>query len=148
MSLKESDANYDNITTILTREEYHALCNPNGDDLTNIIRKLESKENEELFEMVKLEEIEFLKEEYSLSDEDIEYIFNEYRLNYRDRGIVDYVYDNSAELGYEEAYNLGYIKDGDYISERYFDYEKFGEDLLEDERYLELDNGRVVSLNY
>ena len=32
---------------------------------------------------------------------------------------------------------------------RYFDYDKFGEDLVnEDENYLELDDGRVVSLNY
>ena len=30
----------------------------------------------------------------------------------------------------------------------YFDYEKFGEDLLEDENYFELSDGRVVTLNY
>lgn len=147
MSLKE-DVDYDNITTILTKEEYQTLCNPINKDLTSIIRKLESEENEELFERVVEEEIEYLKGEYSLSDEDIKYIFNEYYLDYRDRGIVGYVYNDSAELGYEEAYDLGYIKRDDPISERYFDYEKFGEDLLEDERYLELDNGRVVSLNY
>ena len=78
-----------------------------------------------------------------------EKIFNEYYLDYRDRGIIGSVFSDSSDLGYEEAWSLGYIKNGDTISERYFDYDKFGEDLVnEDENYLELDDGRVVSLNY
>ena len=74
--------------------------------------------------------------------------FDEYYLDYRDRGIVGCVFDNTSDLGYEEAWQLGYIKNGDTIAERYFDYEKFGEDLLEDENYFELSDGRVVTLNY
>ena len=49
----------------------------------------------------------------------------------------------------EEAWQLGYIKDDDPISSKYFDYEKFGEDLVEDnEHFMELYDGRVVSLSY
>lgn len=69
------------------------------------------------------------------------------RLNTETEVLLD-VYFDSAELGYEEAFELGYIKRGDTIAEKYFDTEKFGEDLLEESHYLELADGRVVSLNY
>ena len=114
----------------------------------HIFDKLKSSEAKEFQQTIIESEIEYLKDEYSLSDEDIEKIFDEYYLDYRDRGIIGCVFNDSSDLGYEEAWQLGYIKNGDTISERYFDYEKFGEDLLEDENYLELDDGRVVSLNY
>ena len=114
----------------------------------HIFDKLKSSEAKEFQQTIIESEIEYLKDEYSLSDEDIEKIFDEYYLDYRDRGIVGCVFKDSSDLGYEEAWQLGYIKNGDTIAERYFDYEKFGEDLLEDENYLELDDGRVVSLNY
>lgn len=87
-------------------------------------------------------------DEYDISEEDVEEIFENYRLDYRDRSIIGYIYSNTSELGYDEAFDLGYIKPGDVISERYFDYEKFGEDLLEEEQYMELSDGRVVCLNY
>jgi len=110
--------------------------------------RLNSDDNEALFKEVQEEEIEWLMEEYSLDREDIEIIFNEYALEYRDRSVVGCVFKDSAELGYEEAWQLGYIKNGDAIAEKYFDTEKFGEDLLEESHYLELTDGRVVSLNY
>ena len=46
----------------------------------------------------------------------------------------------------EEAYSLGYVERNTVV-ERYFDFEKFGEDLLEDECFHQLDDGRVVYLN-
>ena len=162
---------YKDIETILTETEYEELIAYNkainelgysikkGDERYNkgielsksvqhIFDKLESSEAKEFQQSIIESEIEYLKDEYSLSDEDIKKIFDEYYLDYRDRGIVGCVFNDSSDLGYEEAWQLGYIKNGDTIAERYFDYEKFGEDLLEDENYLELDDGRVVSLNY
>ena len=162
---------YDEIETVLTKTEYEELIAYNkaindlgygikkGDERYNkgielsksvqhIFDKLKSSEAKEFQQTIIESEIEYLKDEYSLSDEDIEKIFDEYYLDYRDRGIVGCVFNDSSDLGYEEAWQLGYIKNGDTIAERYFDYEKFGEDLLEDENYLELDDGRVVSLNY
>ena len=110
--------------------------------------KLNSSEAEEFQNGIIEEEICWLCEEHGLSREEVESIFNEYYLDYRDRGIVGIVFDNTADLGYEEAWSLGYIKNGDNIAERYFDYERFGEDLLEDENYFELPDGRVITLNY
>lgn len=148
MSLKEEDANYDNITTILTEEEYKMLCNPMGKDFTSIIAKLESEENENLFNEVIEEEKEFLMDEYGFDEEDIEQIFDEYYLDYRDRGIVGCIFDSAYDLGYEEADALGYVDNRNSIVERYFDFEKFGEDLLEEEQYIQLNDGRCVCLNY
>lgn len=90
-----------------------------------------------------------MKKEYNLSDRNIEEILNEYTEDFRDRSIVSYVYDNSEEAGREEAWQLGYIKNDDPISSKYFDCEKFGEDLVEDDEYfMELWDGRVVRLSY
>ncbi len=147
MSLRENDADYGSITTILTEEEYKMLCNPEGKDLTSIIEKLESEANAKLFEEVAEEEAEYLMYEYGLNKEDVEQIFNEYYLGYRDRGVVGYVFNDAYDLGYEEAFSLGYV-DRNSVAERYFDFKKFGEDLLEEEQYLELNNGRCVYLNY
>lgn len=141
------NANYEDIKTILTKEEYELLCNPNGTDLISIIEKLESEENQVLFEEVIEEEKEYLMNEYGFDEEDIEQIFDEYGLDYRDRGIVGCVFDDAEDLGYEEAWSLGYIQHNSPM-ERYFDFEKFGEDLLDSETYMQLSDGRCVTLNY
>ena len=148
MSLKEENADYENITTILTEEEYKMLCNPDGKDLTSIIEKLESEANAELFEQIIEEEKEYLMDEYNLDEDDIETIFDNYGLDYKDRAVVGYVYDDTYDLGYETAWSCGYVNDNDSIMNRYFDFEKFGEDLLEEEQYLGLADGRCVYLNY
>ena len=115
--------------------------------MKSIIEKIESKENAELFEQIVEEEKEYLMNEYGFDEEDVEQIFDEYGLDYRDRGIVGCVFDDTEDLGYEEAWSLGYIQ-RDSPMERYFDFEKFGEDLLEDECYMQLSDGRCVTLNY
>lgn len=163
-------APYENIKTVLTEDEYNQLVKFNeeinalgfgitkgderynrGVELCNAIQpvydKLLSAENEKLFGEVIEEEKEYLMDEYGFDEEDIEQIFDEYYLDYRDRGIVGCVFDSAYDLGYEEAYSMGYVDDN-FIVERYFDFEKFGEDLLEEERYLELSDGRCVCLNY
>ena len=149
MSLREEDADYENITTILTEEEYKMLCNPKGKDFTSIIAKLKSEENEELFERVIEEEKEYLMDEYNLDEDDIDIIFDNYGLDYRDRAIVCAVYDDTYDLGYETAWSLGYVNNDDSIMSRYFDFEKFGEDLVnDDEYYCQLADGRCVYLCY
>lgn len=162
---------YENVETVLTEAEYNeliqfskAICDlgsgiTKGDErynkgiaLTKVVQhiydKLESEEAKEFQKKIIESEIEYMKDEYSLDDADIEKIFDEYYLDYRDRGIIGNVFKDVSELGYEEAWSLGYIEKGS-VAERYFDYEKFGEDLVnENESYLELDDGRVVYLNY
>lgn len=162
--------NYNDITTILSEQEFEQLKQFDKDinnlgygiekgdtrynkgiELCNRIQhvydKLNSEENQELFKQVQQEEIEYLMNVYSLNEDDIQEIFDNYYLDYRDRGIVGSIYENSEDLGYEEAYSMGYINDNDSIT-RYFNYEQFGEDLLQEEQYLELSDGRVAYLNY
>ena len=139
---------YEEVKTILTKEEYESLKNPTETiDWNSIFDKLMSEENDELFEIVSKEEKEYLMDVYELDEDDVDFIFNEYALNYQDRGIVSYIFDDVYQLGYEEAYNFGYIQRNSPM-ENYFDFEKFGEDLLEEEQYLRLDDGRCVFLNY
>ena len=164
-------ASYEDIKTVLTEDEYNQLVKfseeiralgfsiVEGDERYNkgvelckaiqpVYDKLLSEENEKLFEEIIEEEKEYLMDEYSFNEDDIEYIFDSYGLDYRDRGIVGCVFDNTYDLGYEEAFSFGYVNNNDSIAERYFDFEKFGEDLLEEEQYLELSDGRIVYLNY
>lgn len=167
---KHDFASYEDVKTVLTEDEYNQLVNFNeeinalgfgivkgderynkGVELCNAIQpvydKLLSAENEKLFNEVIEEEKEYLMDEYGFYEEDIEQIFDEYYLDYRDRGIVGCVFNDTYDLGYEEAYGLGYIERGS-VAERYFDFDQFGKDLLEEEQYIELNDGRVVYLNY
>jgi hypothetical protein len=121
-SFKIDEIDFNNITSILTKEDFLKLDNYNkqinnlgygitsGDErylkgielyneVKEIFNKLLSKENEDLF----------------------------------------------LQVQEEEAENLGYVTKE---NNRYFDYEKFGEDLLESENYLELSNGRIISYLY
>lgn len=164
-------ADYKDVKTVLTEEEYDRLVEFNIEldslgygikegcekynkgvelckEIQPIYDKLLSTENQKLFDEVQIEETEYLMEEYNLDESDVENIFNEYKLDYRDRGIVGCIFDDTYELGYEEAYGCGYISNDNCIVERYFDFEEFGEDLLEDECYIQLNDGRIVTLNY
>lgn len=142
------DDEYDDVTTILTRDEFESVKSGKFDGKT-VLDKLMSEENAALFAEIQEQEREYLWDEYSLDEDDVDYIFDNYGLDYRDRGVVGCVFKDSEDCGYEEAYSLGYIGRDDSIMERYFDYARFGEDLVnEDERYLELSDGRVVVLNY
>lgn len=165
-------ANYEDIRTVLTENEYNQLIQfskdisdlgygiTKGDERYNkgielckaiqpIYDKLLSKENEEFFEEIIEEEKEYLMDEYNLDEDDIDTIFDNYGLDYRDRAVVGYVYDDTYDLGYETAWSCGYVKNNDSIMNRYFDFEKFGEDLVnDDECYCQLADGRCVSLCY
>lgn len=168
---------YKDITTILTEEEYNHLINFNkelkklgcgisenisendsryitGKRLCKAIQpifdKLNSEAAENLFRQIQEEEKEYLMENYPcLNEEDIAIIWDNYYFEYRDRAIVGGIYSNAYELGYEEAWGLGYIDSNDYIVEKYFDFEAFGEDLVSDlEDYVELTSGKIAMLMY
>ena len=164
-------AAYDEIETVLTEDEYKAFLNfaeaindlgfgiTEGDEryqrgvelckaIQPVYDKLNSGEAADFYKEIKKSEDELLMDEYGLDEGDIETIFDNYGLDYHGRSVVSTIFKDSEECGYEEALSLGYIKDDDIISSRYFDYARFGEDLLEDEQYVELSDGRVAYLMY
>ena len=56
---------------------------------------------------------------------------------------------SNDDLGENEAISLGIVNwKMDDITSRYFDFEKFGEDLTEEESYCELPDGRIAYLCY
>lgn len=150
--------NYDNLTTALTKEELTQLfeidstwvdnrTTDNATTLYNIKKKLESDLNKDLFMQVQEEETEWLYNEYSLDYNDIEEIFDHYRLEYRDRAVVDYVWTDTYQLAenyIDECCNV------ENWLEPYIDYEAFGRDMVDndEERYVELTDGRIVELSY
>lgn len=157
--------NYDTIETVLTEEEYNAVSDyirvskgilSNFEHLVKnskpiveqAIKKLQSDEGKEFFEKIVADEKEYLKEQWNLSDKDIEDIFDAYPYEYKDRAIVGVIYEDYYELGETEALNVGYhLQSIGKIMDRYFNYEKFGEDLVEENgEYVELDDGRIVYL--
>lgn len=142
-----SDYAYNEVDTILTEEQYNRLVNPmENDSLDDIIAALTSEEAENYFEQIIESEREYIAEEYNLSDEEIDTVFNEYYLPYRDRGIIGYVWKNYEEVGREymdACYNVP-----DFL-ENYVDYKSFGEDLVNEAgRYIELESGWIVEVNY
>ena len=162
------DIEYNDIKTILSEKEFNQIKLFNkrinklgyniikGDykyklgikyinDITPIFDKLNSEANEILFNKVINEEREYLKLEYNISDDDIDFIFNNYYLDYRDRGIISYIYHNEEDLAKEYLDNIMDIPE---FLINYIDYESFGIDLLENENYLKLNDNRVVYLNY
>ena len=158
--------NYENYTTILSKEDFEHLFDIDdriralgygiekgsekynegtaliNEYKTSIEPKLLSEANEELFDKVIEEEKEFVAEEYDLLRADVDEIFDCYNLEYQDRAIVGYVYDDIDELVENEKFNLG------YDDCPYFDDEAFAEDLLNDDYYLELSDGRIASYMY
>ena len=161
-------ADYADIVTILTEEEYDRLIAFDkaiadlgygikiDDDrynrgielcesVSDIYDKLNSAENDDLFDSLWEEKKEYLYNEYGLDDDDCETIAAEYPLEYRDRAMVSCVFKSVEDCGYEEAQNFGNIPK--YL-EDYIDYESFGEDLINDsDSYFELSDGRVVYFN-
>ena len=160
--------NFDELETILTQDDFIKLFKANeelkglgcgitrGDDrynkgmeiINNILYiedKLKSNENKELFEKVVNDEKIYCMEEYDLTSSEINYIFKEYKKYdeiYQDRGIIGCIFKDRDEMAEEEKFSFG------YGNQPYFDNEAFAEDLLENGYYLELESGRIVSLNY
>ncbi len=107
-----------------------------------IEKKLKSNENKNLFEKVIADEKEYVKNEYALSDLEINDIFKNYHLEYQDRAIIGNIFRDFDDMVHEEKFNFGYDE------QPYFDNESFGRDLLESGHYYQLDSGKIVSYNY
>ena len=111
-------------------------------EFDSIKEKLESKENEQLFNKVIEEEKNWCMSEYNLSRSDIDYIFRKYNGIYQDRSIISCVYNDFDDMVENAKWFLGY---GDMP---YFDDEAFGNDLLESGNYIELKDGKIAYLSY
>jgi hypothetical protein len=161
---------YDDIDTILTSDEYQLLCDfgksiaklgfgiTPGDEryqkgvvlceaIQPVYDKLNGAENKAFYERIVAEEKVVVAVEYGIGSDDVDDIFDNYNSDRKDRSLVQAVYDDAYDLGKEQMLNWGYgglmsgLKD---IFERFFDYEAFGEYLLEDDIYYELPDGRIV----
>jgi hypothetical protein len=160
---------YGEIETILTEAEYNALRKFDQDigklgygiergdsryqEGVELCRKIQpvydrlcSEDAKEFFQNIVAEEKEIVMDEHDLTEDEVEEAFNAYPLDYQDRSIIGCVFEDTEELGREEAYELGYVgTDTNNVVEKYFDFEKFGEDLLNEENYYQLDSGRIVT---
>ena len=158
--------NFEELETILTKDEFIKLFKLNDElkslgygiekdsdkynkgleiikEYENTIEKrLLSNENKELFEKVIADEKEYVKNEYNLSNLEVDDIFENYGLEYQDRAIIGRIFKDFDDMVYEEKFNFGYDE------QPYFDDESFGYDLLESENYYKLDSGKIVSYNY
>lgn len=161
-------ASYEDIETILTKQEYQRLLKFNDDikhlgygiskgderynkgielikDIQVIYDKLESTEAEKFEKNIMRDEKEIMMSEWDLTEDEIEEILDDYYLHYKDRAVIGYVYDSVEELTeneIEQCFNVP-----DYLT-NYIDYSRFGQDLLQDEeRYKELPDGRIVCYN-
>ena len=176
-SLRSENINYDEIETILTKEDFDFLLKADKEltdlgygitendekynkgmkiieELNNrIFSKLSSKENEELFQKIIEEEKEYCKYEYCLDDEEVDMIFEEYLDRFSRYPLI---YQDRAIISsiYNSAEELGeeYIENCtdtrlDNYTREYFDFEDFGESLAEDENYLTLESGRIVNFS-
>ena len=161
-------AEYKDIRTTLTKEQYQQflkLCNElesfgygldknaekkakaqeKANELNNFIyNNLLSEKANRFANKIQKEEDEIMQEMYGFNDKDIEDIHNVYGDEYFDREIIGSVYDSSydvAERWVDECCSVD-----DWIKS-YIDYDRMGDDLVSDGDYVELSDGRVVSLN-
>lgn len=161
-------ASYEDIETILTKQEYDKLLKFNADikelgygigrgderynkglelihDIQPIYNKLKSEEAEKFEQNIMYNEKEIMMDMWNLSEDDIEEILNDYSLDYKDRSIIGYVYDDVEELAENEIEQCFDVPD---FLTNYIDYSKFGEDLLQDyDTYKELADNRAVYYN-
>lgn len=158
---------YDEIETILSVEEYNELILIDKelsslgygikiDDirykkgmelcerLKPILDKLNSQEATQFFEKIIEEEKEIAMDQYNLSKEEIDEVFDNYFLDYQDRSIIGAIYYNYEELGEEYADSIGLFNSCDYSIGRHFNYESFGQELCETGDYYELPSGKII----
>lgn len=161
--------NYNDFETILTEEELNRLFDFDNkihdlgygitkdderykkglqynEDIKDIIAKLISEENQKFFEKIQEEEKEIIKNDYDLTDEELNELWDNYYGDYKDRAIVSYIYRDFDEFAEETADSYCVVENE--TAKRYFDYEKWGQDLLEDDEHCQLSSGRIVMYSY
>jgi hypothetical protein len=137
---------YEEVETILTKEEFDILANRETitkETLQTIIDKLYSDENENLLSRIVNRELEYLQEDYDLSDDEIEEIKNKVSHKYYlDRNCICQIYDNYEELGQYIISEFYEIPDNLLP---YFKAEDLGYDVVnEDTKYMVMDDKRIV----
>ena len=168
----DKNANYKDYETVLNEEQFNAFKERTCSDemLEQIVNALCSKENEELVEKVKNDELETIAGMCGVSKEDAEDIVDEYPLGngYFDRGIcscydnffeeliwefgseewlVDFLWDNNDNDELEEYFEVA--KDSgsgvtyEKLVELGYDFDSIDVEELAD-RYKRLDNGKVI----
>ena len=169
----EGEYAYENIETVLTKKEYQqfrTLCKElnsfgsglnksenveklkaaqaKSDELNDfIIKHLCSDKAEKFKAKIAKSEKEYMMEEYNLEEDEVDEIIENYGLDYFDNGIISYVYDSSydvAERAIDDCVYGNISEDLKY----YIDYDKLGDDLVNNDDYYELNDGRVVEYNY
>ncbi len=160
------EENYDNLETILTKEDFKKLFElqdeikalgfgiekdsdkyKRGIEIINeyentIEKRLLSKENKDLFNKIIEEEKEYVAKEYGLSEIEVDDIFDNYGQDYQDRAIVGCVFKDFDDMIENEKWAYGYEE------QDYFDDYAFGYDLLESEDYYQLESGKIVFYSY
>ena len=162
---------FDSLETIYTKEEITKLfelddeldkvkncinadkekIHDRGVKITNeincLLDKLRSGDNEELFQNVVEEEKVWCMNEYNLSKEEIDDIFDNYNSNYQDRSIIAIIYEDKEDMFDNLRWN-GFIEVSDYLVD-YVDKDGYIDSILnEDNTYYELSDGRIVYYNY
>lgn len=141
------DFQYEDVETILTKEEFDTLANRipiTKEMVQTIIDKLYSNENEDFLNTIVDRELEYLREEYNLSYNDIDNIKNQVSHKfYLDRNCICQIYDSYKEFG---QYILeSHFSDIPHNLLSYFNTEDFGYDVVnEDPMYMVMDDNRIV----
>ena len=142
-----STPKYEDVETVLDREDFELIMGKDisKEDYDRIIGILESEDGQTFRDKIMQSEKEYMMDEYNLDEEEIDRILDEYYLDYTDRGIIACVFDDTYDAGHEYIESCYSIESW---LENYIDYDRFGDDLCEEEDYMKLDDGRVVRLNY
>jgi len=140
---------YEDITTVLTKEQYSKLCNPSQcsfQDIIDIYNSLISPENVRLYIQIVREEADFLMNKYSLTQSDIDKIFSAVR--FKDRSAVYAVCDNVGSLGERNINDFDLVHDESLLN--FIDFNGYGKYLLDNDtsnQYVVLHDGRIACVN-
>ena len=161
---------YEAIETVLTEKEFDALKqfsaaikklgygieqNSNRyqeglrlcESIKPVYDKLNSDIADEFYRDIVEDEKKIAMQDYDFTEQQVNEVFANYPLcdSYQDKSIVGAVYSDRTELAEDFCYNMGsFIDESASFLENYIDFEKLGSDLLEEECYHELDDGRCV----
>jgi hypothetical protein len=158
---------YETVETVLTEQEYKALQefataikefghgivvgdkrHQNGIALCETVQpiydKLCGEEGQAFFQHIVAEEKQAVMNRLKITQDEVDEAFQNYPFTYQDRSIIDYVVDGVAELGREEAYRVLGCPRNNFICETYFDFIRYGNDLLQIQAACKLKNGRCV----
>ena len=139
--------NFDDVETWLTEDVFNRMKNTDGSDtFSDVADMITHGEHKEFETYVRESEIEKMRDEYALDEEDVEEVFNNYNNNdYFDMSIISYVWSDAydiAENYIDECCNI------ESWLTSYIDYDGLGEAIIEDGYYYKLYDGRVIQYNY